>query len=87
MVGNAELLFPMPGIGLDRSMRLSAFVDAGQVWGSGERITLSEIRASAGFGVTWSSFMGPLKFSIAKPIKSKTDDKTQFFQFQMGTAF
>jgi len=87
LVGNAELLFPMPGIGLDRSMRLSAFVDAGQVWGSGERITLSEIRASAGFGVTWSSFMGPLKFSIAKPIKSKTDDKTQFFQFQMGTAF
>lgn len=87
LVGNAELLFPMPGLGLDRSVRLSAFVDAGQVWGADEKISLKDIRASAGVGVTWNSFMGPLKFSLAAPIKSKTEDHKQTFQFQMGTAF
>ena len=31
-VGNAEITFPFPGMGQDRSLRLGAFFDAGQVW-------------------------------------------------------
>jgi outer membrane protein insertion porin family len=31
-VGNAEVTFPFPGMGQDRSLRLGAFFDAGQVW-------------------------------------------------------
>ncbi|MCK9285072.1 MAG: outer membrane protein assembly factor BamA [Rhodocyclaceae bacterium] len=87
LVGNAEVLFPMPGMGLDRSLRLSAFVDAGQVWGADEKIALKDLRASAGVGVSWTSPMGPLKFSLAFPLKSENDDKKQTFQFQMGSAF
>ncbi len=43
MVGNAEFLFPMPGMGQDKSMRLGAFFDAGQVWGDGERPALRRL--------------------------------------------
>jgi len=86
-VGNAELLFPMPGSGQDKSLRLSTFVDVGQVWGDGEKISLGDLRASVGLAVTWSSFMGPLKFSFANPIKKDSSDKIQRLQFQMGTSF
>ncbi|HEY6897229.1 MAG TPA: outer membrane protein assembly factor BamA [Rhodocyclaceae bacterium] len=87
LVGNAELLFPMPGSGLDKSMRLGAFFDMGQVWGEGDSVSLGDLRYSSGLSVTWSSFMGPLKFSYAQPIHHQSTDKIQRLQFQMGTTF
>lgn len=87
LVGNAELLFPMPGSGLDKSVRLGAFFDAGQVWGLGDKMSLGDLRYSVGLSLSWSSPMGPLKFSFANPIRKKPDDKVQRLQFQMGTVF
>lgn len=87
LVGNAEMFFPVPGMGLDRSMRLSAFVDAGNVWGYDTTVSLSGLRYSAGAAMTWNSPMGPLKFSLANPISKKSTDKIQRLQFQMGSTF
>ena len=87
IVGNAEILFPMPGSGLDKSMRLGAFFDAGQVWGHDQKMSLGDLRYSAGVSLAWSSPMGPLKFSFAHPLKQKEGDKIQRLQFQMGTTF
>jgi outer membrane protein insertion porin family len=87
LVGNAEVFIPMPGLGMDKSMRLSAFVDGGQVWASGEKLSLSDLRFSTGVAMTWSSPMGPLKFSLAKALRQKPDDKVQRLQFQMGSVF
>ena len=68
-------------------MRLGAFLDGGQVWGNGQKISLGDLRYSAGVSLAWSSPMGPLKFSFAHPLKQKTGDKIQRLQFQMGTTF
>jgi outer membrane protein insertion porin family len=93
MVGNAEVLFPFPGMGLDKSVRLSAFIDAGMVAGDFDTLgryktlSLSDLRYSVGAAVTWYSPMGPIKVSLAKPINAATDDKTQTFQFQLGNVF
>ncbi len=87
LVGNAEYLFPLPGVGKDKSMRLGAFADAGQVWGLGQKMSLGDLRYSAGLSVTWSSPMGPLKFSYANPLNKKPADKVQRLQFQMGSVF
>jgi outer membrane protein insertion porin family len=93
LVGNAELYFPVPGAGKDKSLRLSAFVDAGGVWGPGDykgrykTISLSELRYSGGIAVTWYSPFGPIKLSLAAPFKSQPDDKKQSFQFQLGNVF
>src|SRR5574340_103037 len=75
VVGNAEFFFPLPGAGLDRSFRLSVFFDAGQVWGTGQKASLSDLRYSTGAAVSWSSPLGPLKFSIAQPLRKKPEDK------------
>lgn len=87
LVGNAEVLFPVPGMGTDRSVRLAWFVDGGQIFTKGEKMALGDLRYSSGVAVSWVSPMGPLRFSLAKPLNEKPGDRTQVFQFQMGTTF
>jgi len=87
LVGNAEVLFPVPGTGVDRSMRLALFVDAGQVYGANEKMRLSELRYSTGLAFSWNSPVGPLRLSYGVPINSKPDDRTQHVQFQLGQMF
>ena len=99
---NAELLFPMPGMKNNRTVRLSLFADAGSVW-DGKRYTQAdyqpygvnghhstfknELRYSGGLAFTWISPLGPMKFSYAVPIGKKEGDEVQRFQFQLGTVF
>ncbi|HTY02578.1 MAG TPA: outer membrane protein assembly factor BamA [Rhodocyclaceae bacterium] len=87
LIGSAEILFPMPGSGVDKSVRLGAFLDAGQVWGVGDKFNLGDLRYSAGLSLAWSSPVGPLKFSFGQPLRRKPEDKVQRLQFQMGTVF
>ncbi|MBN9421533.1 MAG: outer membrane protein assembly factor BamA [Candidatus Accumulibacter sp.] len=87
VVMNAELLFPIPGFGVDKSVRVGGFVDAGQVWGKDQKMAMGDLRASAGIAAVWTSPFGPLKFSIAQPFNTKEGDKLQRFQFQMGSTF
>lgn len=93
MVGNAELLFPFPGMGNDRSVRLSTFLDVGVVAGPGDvlgryqTLSTSDMRYAVGAAITWYSPMGPIKLSLAKPLNAATDDKEQVFQFQLGNVF
>lgn len=84
---NTELYFPVPGTGNDKSLRIFAFADAGNVWREGEKITGNSLRASAGLGLSWISPVGPLKLSWGAPLKKQPTDRIQRFQFQIGTAF
>ena len=87
LVGNAELFFPMPGLGQDKSIRLSAFLDMGTIVAANDSFSTNELRYSTGLGVNWVSPVGPLRFSLAKPLNSKSGDKTEAFQFQLGSVF
>lgn len=84
---NSELYIPVPGAGNDKSFRLFTFVDAGNVWGTHEKLDFSEVRAAAGVGISWLSPMGPLRLSYGTPIRKKPTDRIERFQFQIGTAF
>jgi outer membrane protein insertion porin family len=86
VIGNFEMLFPMPGI-KDRSVRLSTYVDTGYVWGPEQKPSTSDLRASVGFAVSWDSPVGPLKFSFSQPFRNKDGDKLERFQFQLGRIF
>jgi len=50
-------------------------------------VTLSDLRASAGVGLSWFSPVGPLKLSFGQPIKKQDGDETESFQFQIGSSF
>jgi outer membrane protein insertion porin family len=87
IVGNAEFFFPLPGARNDRAVRLSAFMDTGNVYGKDEKLDLGELRYSAGVGLNWFSPVGPLKFTLSRPLKQRPGDIEQRFQFALGTVF
>lgn len=92
VVGNAQFSFPLPGTKSDPTLRLFVFADAGQVYGADGRgndttIDFGDLRYSTGVGLSWLSPMGPLQLVYAKALNAQVNDRTQVFQFQIGTAF
>ena len=87
IVGNAEVFAPVPFIKNSSQFRLSAFVDAGSVYGNNQSINLGDLRYSTGVGVSWFSPFGPLKLVFAKALNEKPGDQTQTLQFQLGSQF
>lgn len=88
VVGNAELLFPMPGAAQDKSLRVALFLDAGQVYAEGAPVELSELRTSTGLALSWASPLGPLRLSYAWPLNAQEGiDREQRLQFRFGTTF
>ena len=87
IIMNAELQFPFPGQGNDRSLRWFVFSDGGNVFAEKQKIRATDLRFSAGIGFSWVSPVGPLKLSYGKPLNLKQGDRPQSFQFQLGTGF
>jgi len=93
--GSAEILFPLPFIKDQRSVRSGIFVDFGNVFDMNcdeqqiicSDLDLGELRYSVGFGVTWITGFGPITFSLAKPLNDEREDKTEIFQFSLGQGF
>ncbi|MCP3908790.1 MAG: BamA/TamA family outer membrane protein, partial [Oceanicoccus sp.] len=93
--GGVELLFPLPFIKDQRSVRTAFFVDFGNVFSTqcGEsqancyKADLDELRYSFGVGLSWITGFGPLTFSYAKPFNDTEDDETEAFQFSLGRSF
>ncbi len=99
-VASAELIFPVPfaSQSVRNQVRTSFFVDGGSVWDtrypnatSGQPYDYDYrkpmFRASYGAALQWMSPMGPLVFSVAKPIKKYAGDDPEFFTFTIGQTF
>ncbi|WP_197289206.1 outer membrane protein assembly factor BamA [Thiohalorhabdus denitrificans] len=82
---NSEFIFPIPGAEDTQGIRGAVFADAGWVYGPGQEIDPSELRASVGIGFRWFSPMGPLRFDYAVPVQYEPEDDLQRFQFTIGT--
>jgi outer membrane protein insertion porin family len=93
--GSAELIFPLPFIEDNRSFRPLVFFDAGQVFNTNcpdvsvfcSGFDLDEMRYSVGIGITWLAGLGPMTFSLSKPINEGPLDEDESFQFELGRTF
>lgn len=97
--GGAELLFPMPFVKDQRSLRTVLFWDVGNVFDthcssaqkkrdeSGCGIKYDNLASSVGVGLTWITALGPLSFSLGVPVKKPDNADTQVFQFSLGQTF
>lgn len=81
------LEFSIPGLMSAKGARLSAFIDAGNVFSDLNSIEFEEIRASAGLSLLWRSPMGPISISYGTPLKSKDGDEIERLQFTFGNQF
>ena len=88
--GSAGLVLPYP---LSReTIRVSLFVDAGNVFIQGTPIGLSgtnegSMRYSGGLSVEWRSPFGPLAISLATPFNAGPLDRVQPFAFSVSSGF
>jgi outer membrane protein insertion porin family len=93
--GGLEVLFPMPFVKDQRSLRTSVFWDVGNVYNTNcpseskncSDIDFGDMASSVGVGLTWITAMGPLSFSLAMPVVKPDDADTQVFQFSLGQTF
>ena len=66
------------------------FLDAANVWGVDYRDNYDDsnkIRSSTGIAIDWFTPIGPLNVSISQPLTKVSTDKTEAFQFNLGTTF
>ncbi|MBB1126398.1 outer membrane protein assembly factor BamA [Thiospirillum jenense] len=93
--GSFELFAPPPvGGDFEKTLRLGAFFDFGNVWWTkdadlirGTGFDLGDLRYSTGISIAWLSPVGALALSFAYPINAEDEDKTQMFQFSFGQNF
>ncbi len=96
VVGGADVIFPIPFMEKPpNSVRLSAFVDIGNVflddaptYNSTENgFDAQQLRTSAGLSLVWLAPIGPLRFSYGVPINDVPGDDLRPFQFSIGSFF
>ena len=95
VVGGAEVIFPLPFIKDQNSVRTAVFLDAGNVFSTDcgstqlncDNVDFSALRYSLGVGLTWITGFGPLTFSLAKPFNEDEFDQDEVFQFTLGRGF
>jgi outer membrane protein insertion porin family len=93
--GSLQLIFKLPMIEDQRSMRSAFFFDFGNVFSTNcqdyqincYEPELEELRYSYGVGVTWITGFGPMSFAIAKPSNAGPLERTEQFQFTIGHVF
>ena len=87
ILGSANLITPAFFFDNNDKMRMSAFVDTGNIFEKTSNIDLGDIRMSAGFGFAYLSPIGPIGAFISTPILKKDGDIIEEFGFSLGTGF
>ena len=88
IVGNLELVFLPPFAEENSSARMGLFVDAGNVFDTEqENVDLDELRYTTGASLVWMSPMGAMTFAYSWPLNEEEDDRTERFQFSLGTVY
>ena len=93
--GSLQLIFKLPIIEDQRSIRSAFFLDFGNVFSDDCRAyqincykpSIEDLRYSYGVGVTWITGFGPLSLAISKPSNAGPQERTEEFQFTVGNVF
>ncbi|MDA9577507.1 outer membrane protein assembly factor BamA [Gammaproteobacteria bacterium] len=93
--GSFQLIFRLPFIEDQRSMRSAFFFDFGNVFSDNckeyqfncYKPSIDDLRYSYGVGITFVTGFGPMSFAIAKPTNAGPYEETKEFQFTVGNVF
>ncbi|MBW2015552.1 MAG: outer membrane protein assembly factor BamA [Deltaproteobacteria bacterium] len=84
MVYNFEYRFP---VAKKQGVVGLVFVDAGNVFGSGEGFSFGGLKKSFGTGIRWYSPVGPIRIEYGWVIGPKKDEPTGNLEFMIGGLF
>jgi outer membrane protein insertion porin family len=87
ILGSANLITPAFFFDDNEKMRMSAFVDAGNIYEKSSNIKPGDIRMSTGFAFAYLSPIGAIGAYISTPIIKKSGDSIESFGFSLGSGF
>ncbi|MCK5647426.1 MAG: BamA/TamA family outer membrane protein, partial [Gammaproteobacteria bacterium] len=87
VIGNAEIILPIPFVKDSSAYRLSGFVDMGNVFAEAGDFDFGDLRFTTGLAGAWLSPFGLLRVSVATPLNEESGDDTEVFQFSFGQSF
>jgi outer membrane protein insertion porin family len=87
ILGSANLITPAFFFDNNEKMRMSAFIDTGNIYEKSSNIKLGDLRMSAGLGFAYLSPIGSIGAFISTPILKKDGDTIEDFGFSLGTGF
>lgn len=79
-----ETIFPLIK---DMGLNGVTFFDMGNVWGTEQGYSLSDMRKSIGLGIRWLSPMGPLRVEWGYNLDNKPGEDKSNWEFRMGGTF
>ena len=83
LAGSSEIIFRPP---VDvAQLRTAFFIDYGGAFKDYDSFEFDDLKGSMGLSVKWISPFGGVSVSISAPLNSENDDKTESFQFNLGT--
>jgi outer membrane protein insertion porin family len=74
----------------DTNTDINLFLDAGNIWGVDYDSSIDDsnkIRSTTGVSASWKSPVGPMTFTFSKNLTKADTDKTEAFNFSLGTTF
>ena len=83
VAGTAEVIFKPP---VDiANLRTAFFADFGKAFKDYDSFEFGDLKGSLGLSIKWISPFGGVSVSISTPVNSEDTDKTESFQFNLGT--
>ena len=85
---SAELRFPTPllsEIEELKNLQSGLFVDFGRAYEDVEDFDIDEIRGSLGYSLSFISPLGGITINFSVPFNDDETDKTEGFQFRLGS--
>lgn len=80
-VNNAEIIFPLLN---SAGLKGVAFYDVGQGFDDNQNLSFSDLRSSYGYGIRWTSPLGPIRIEFGFPLDRKNDEKNMVTMFSFG---
>ncbi|WKZ56821.1 MAG: outer membrane protein assembly factor BamA [Bdellovibrionota bacterium] len=84
LVNNVEVIFPLIN---SAGLRGVAFYDVGEAFDDDKSIDIGELRQAYGFGIRWTSPLGPIRVEFGFPIDREEGEDSPVTLFAFGAPF
>ena len=85
VAGSSELIFRPPFELPVDNLRTAFYADFGAAFKDYDSADFGDIKGSVGLSIKWISPFGGISISFSKPVNKEEGDKTESFQFNLGT--
>jgi outer membrane protein insertion porin family len=87
ILGSANIIAPAYFFDNSNNMRMSAFIDVGNIYEKTSNLKFSDLRMSTGVGFAYLSPIGAIGIHWSTPILKKSGDVIENFGISLGTGF